>query len=230
MVLTCLVYGQADSPYVIIIEDTVEFGIADLYRNCGAIFTMDAQLEDSIFTITAIDTGEPALCGLCYFDVEIIIGGIDPGNYLANYYSLDPIDIDSTGEWIHDTTYIGEVQFSIATNIVTTYEILSSNQSECSHTQGIKELSIPDEYVLLNNYPNPFNNSTVIEFYISNNQNVYISVYDINGRLVSEIASDNYNSGYHSLSWNPTNSPSGLYLLSIVTGSQNRTKKVLLIK
>jgi len=230
MVLSCIIYGQANLPYVTVVDDTVEFGIIDLHRNCGALFEMGAQLDNNIFMITALDTGGMALCGECYFDVKIIVGGVVSGNYSAEFYSCDLFDIDSTGAYVRDTTYIGEIQFSVNTTNAFTYNVLLSNQSECSHTQGVIEESLPEQYILLNNYPNPFNNKTVIEFYLSNNDYVKLSVHDIGGREIASLVNEKYYSGYHSINWNPKQVSSGVYFLSISTPSQNKTKKVLLIK
>jgi len=230
IITICSLYGQADLPYVTVIDDTVVFEIRDLNRNCGALFEMNAQLEGNIFTIVANDTGDMALCGDCYFDVEIIVNGVSPGDYVAEFFSSDAYDYDSTGATINDTTYIGQLQFSVISNNGINLELLSSNQSECSHTQSVLDEYVPDEYILLNNYPNPFNSSTVIEFYLSNNQNISLSIHDIDGRIISELVKENYNSGFHTISWNPTKLSSGLYFVSINTKSQSRTKKLLLIK
>ncbi len=50
--------------------------------------------------------------------------------------------------------------------------------------------SLPKSFDVITNYPNPFNNSTIVEYTIANEGKVNISVYDILGRKVKELIDD----------------------------------------
>jgi hypothetical protein len=88
---------------------------------------------------------------------------------------------------------------------------------------------------LTGNYPNPFNPNTKIRFTIGEPQHVYIAVYDINGKLVKEIADEKYQTGQHQVSWNGVNSrggqvSSGIYFISMNARGFRQSRQVVLVK
>jgi len=105
---------------------------------------------------------------------------------------------------------------------------------------GIEDFSlsnnlIPDEFVLKGNTPNPFNPSTVIHFGISNDQNVEIKIYNINGQLIREITTGLLSAGYHSVIWNSRNDhgepvSSGVYIYQLKAGNKTLNSKMLLLR
>jgi len=231
ILFSCSMYAQIGSPYVIVDYDSVEIGIIDMARNCGAKYAMEAQLNDSLLTVAAVDTGQMAFCESCYFDASITIGGLEPGNYYVNIYSYDNSGWDNTLDtWIRDTTFIGSLTFSIIVNSTNDYKILSTYQSGCSHSGGVDEETVPTEFASLNNYPNPFNSSTKIEFHLPFNETAEMSVYDVNGKKVTTLFNKYYSAGNHSLLWKATDISSGMYFLTISTKSYSQSKKILLLK
>tara|TARA_B100001113_G_scaffold127496_1_gene104082 strand:+ start:589 stop:1953 length:1365 start_codon:yes stop_codon:yes gene_type:complete len=85
------------------------------------------------------------------------------------------------------------------------------------------------------NYPNPFNPSTILQYYLPQNEFVTISIYDISGKLISSLVNKNQHSGYKSVRWNSTNNQgqrvsAGVYLYSIEAGDFRETKKMILLK
>jgi hypothetical protein len=93
------------------------------------------------------------------------------------------------------------------------------------------------------NYPNPFNPSTTISFELpgllssggSSLARVHLAVYDVSGRLVKMLISDNLMPGPHKVIWDGTNNAgthvsSGIYFYRIVSGNWSNTKKMVLIR
>ena len=97
---------------------------------------------------------------------------------------------------------------------------------------GINVISseIPKSYKLYNNYPNPFNPSTKIRFDIPLSAHVILKVYDILGRLVSQIADLELKPGSYEASWNADNIASGIYFYRIETEQFTAVKKMLYVK
>ncbi|BDQ03559.1 multiheme c-type cytochrome [Ignavibacterium sp.] len=98
---------------------------------------------------------------------------------------------------------------------------------------------VVDKYTLAQNYPNPFNPSTTIKFALPYDSNVKLTVYNINGEVVKELANGLYTMGEHEVQFNMSDvrgSASGIYLYNIkatsVDGSKTftQTKKMVLIK
>tara|TARA_Y100000588_G_scaffold71579_1_gene73585 strand:- start:1486 stop:2520 length:1035 start_codon:yes stop_codon:yes gene_type:complete len=87
-----------------------------------------------------------------------------------------------------------------------------------------------NEYNLSGNYPNPFNAATSIDFYMPSNQYVNIKVYDMLGKEISTLINDKLTIGKHSVQWDASNYPSGLYFLNIEFENYFKTTKILLLK
>jgi hypothetical protein len=90
--------------------------------------------------------------------------------------------------------------------------------------------TIPDEFILLSTYPNPFNPVTRIEFGLNVSTHVQAVIYDISGREIETLVSGNFDAGFHGIKWNGEHQPSGIYFLSIYTEFGSRTQKLMLIK
>jgi hypothetical protein len=101
------------------------------------------------------------------------------------------------------------------------------------------EISInltPQVYSLENNYPNPFNPSTVIKYTLPFDSNIKLTVYNSLGMNMRELVSEIQQSGVHEYKFNATGLSSGVYLYTIeassVDGRENfrSTKKMILMK
>ena len=89
---------------------------------------------------------------------------------------------------------------------------------------------LPEEYVLYQSYPNPFNPSTTIKYSIPNSDKVSIKVYDILGRDVSTLVNEYKTAGTYSIEFNASRFASGIYFYQIHSGNFVETKKMVLIK
>jgi len=90
--------------------------------------------------------------------------------------------------------------------------------------------SLPKDYTLSQNYPNPFNPRTTISFSLPQAGQVKLSLFDALGKEIDVIADKHFSAGYHSLNYNATVLPSGVYFYRIETGSFIQSKKMILIK
>jgi subtilisin family serine protease len=98
----------------------------------------------------------------------------------------------------------------------------------------IIEVFSPEKYTLAQNFPNPFNPSTTIEFSIPQTSNVTIEIYNIVGERVASLVNKTLAAGYHRTDFNASNLPSGTYVYRLKASGQNgtfiETKKMLLMK
>lgn len=88
----------------------------------------------------------------------------------------------------------------------------------------------PEQIELLQNYPNPFNPVTNISLSIPQRSFVSVKVYDLLGREVSVIVSQELSAGNYTRQWNAGGFPSGVYFYRLQAGSFVETKKLLLLK
>lgn len=100
---------------------------------------------------------------------------------------------------------------------------------------GIEPIStiIPDRYMLYNNYPNPFNPVTTINFDIPStgtNGNVTLMLYDITGKEISLLVNDALKPGKYSVVWNASGFASGVYFYRLSAGTFTDIKKMIVVK
>ncbi len=106
---------------------------------------------------------------------------------------------------------------------------ISSTNIEFAPNQQIQES------FLLPNYPNPFNASTSLSFFLRRPNHIYLKIYNARGQLVRTIASGLFSAGRHTLEWDGKNEggaalASGVYFCCLTADSKSYTQKILLLK
>ena len=101
-----------------------------------------------------------------------------------------------------------------------------------ANADGYIDVNVYDDvtYSISGIYPNPFNPETTIEYMIPSEEMVSVSVYDLTGKMVATLSSGVQSAGYHSVSWNAGDMPSGLYFVKFVAGTYTETQKIMLVK
>lgn len=97
---------------------------------------------------------------------------------------------------------------------------------------------IPQSELLISNYPNPFNASTIIAFtipYDLTNSNVELNIYDVQGRLVKKLLNDQLPAGNYLTKWEGNNTDgilvtSGVYFYRLTAGNRSTIGKMILLK
>jgi hypothetical protein len=96
---------------------------------------------------------------------------------------------------------------------------------------GVVEVEItPQEFALDENYPNPFNPNTRINYSVRFDSKVTISVYSITGELVTELVNDFRTAGKYSVNFNGNNLASGMYIYRMVADDFVKLNKMMLMK
>jgi len=91
--------------------------------------------------------------------------------------------------------------------------------------------ALPEEFTLDPPVPNPFNASTTIRFGLPAASPVSLSIFDIQGRLVTKLMDGEYSgAGWHSVSWNASDVASGTYFLLARANGQTWNRKLTVIK
>jgi len=97
-------------------------------------------------------------------------------------------------------------------------------------TSAIDENSIPDEFSILNIYPNPFNPTTTMQFKVGTDVHTSLHVYDITGHLVETIINEKLMAGDHYYKWDASGLSSGIYFIHINLPTSNITQKITYLK
>ncbi len=100
-----------------------------------------------------------------------------------------------------------------------------------SGVTGIEDLPLsPGFFNLEQNYPNPFNPSTIISFNLVKNGKASLKVYDMLGQEVVTLIDGEFNSGFHSVTFNASGLSSGVYFYRLQTNEHSLIKKMILLK
>ena len=93
------------------------------------------------------------------------------------------------------------------------------------------QTQLPFRHSLLLAYPNPFNPSTIIHYYIAYSEKINLVIYDLKGEKVHTLINQlEMQPGKHQILWNASEFGSGLYFIQLITGKQIYTQKIMLVK
>jgi hypothetical protein len=136
----------------------------------------------------------------------------------------------STAEMHHSSSFSGwdfSTVWSISPSFNNGYPYLTPNVITSVEVAAV---GTPKTFSLLQNYPNPFNPTTTISFNLSSRSFVSLKVFDLSGREVATIVSEEISAGNYSRQWNATNMPSGIYFYQLHSGNYSGTKKLVLLR
>jgi hypothetical protein len=99
---------------------------------------------------------------------------------------------------------------------------------------GVTSISVdkitPNGFILEQNYPNPFNPSTKIGFNLPSSEFVTLKIYNALGREVATVLNENFEGGYHEITFDASELNSGVYFYSITINKFTNTRKMILLK
>ena len=158
---------------------------------------------------------EAAWCetGECEVEIQIPQG-------IQRIYPIDVIgnktELEVTGEYITITLDT----MPILIEFIQTQTYVTTNQ----------QITLPISPILYPPFPNPFNSSTTVRYYLPRREYVTIKVLDILGREVVTLIRKKCDPGHHVFRFNAQNSPSGMYLIHFKTTTSTRSKTIELVK
>ena len=168
----------------------------------------------------------------------------DTAHYFAVYRALAPdtINVNNIKQIItitaSDTTrYIDNtvVNGSSYSYLVTAFDKLSNESATTARISltvtGVEEEVIsPKSFALEQNFPNPFNPVTTIQYTLPKTDYTLLKVYDLLGREIATLAEGEIEAGTHTYQFSGANLASGVYLYRIISGNFVQTKKMILQK
>jgi hypothetical protein len=139
-------------------------------------------------------------------------------------YGLNHLDnVDDT-----NPTYTLHTQFgSINPNFYSAWDFTNERPAG---TTGVIDAPVPTAYTLSQNFPNPFNPSTKIEFAIPMQSRVTLKVYNVLGQVVATLMDGMLGAGTHQVTFDASKIASGVYFYRLEAGSFTSMKKMMLLK
>lgn len=142
------------------------------------------------------------------------------GNFMAT--GLGVFEVNGTTGALVRTIVSGSLLYNFSCITVFDPDLVTGSNEESN--------TIPNEYKLFNNYPNPFNPSTTIKFAIPKKDNVKITIYDALGRTVSELINGPKSAGTYEISFSGLSLSSGIYYYKLEASNFTEVKKMSLVK
>ncbi len=109
-------------------------------------------------------------------------------------------------------------------------EFESKSTFKITSQTGIADNSLPVNYSLSDNYPNPFNPTTTITYSLPEESHVVLSVYNSLGQLVKTLINEEKPGGYYRFNFNASGFSSGIYFYRLNAGDFTAVKKLVLMK
>lgn len=212
-----------------------------------AFFPSAGALSDDYLCLCLRDTSvdKPHLLALRLADFTMAWDHVATGTFsffipaIANgvvyaaesYGSLWGIELASGNVVFHDTTVScssGPVIANHALYIMTG----GSLRMYANPKTGVDEkpLILPEQISLAQNYPNPFNASTRMTFHLPRREHVNLTVFNLRGQAVAELANGELQAGAHSVTWLAEACESGIYFIRLSAPGVHLIQKATLIK
>ena len=185
-------------------------------------------------------------------DVENYVGdlgfGLSGGGELIRLFDssgvlVDAVEYDDSDPWPEEPDGNGptlelinpNVDNALAENWSASSGYGSPGSLNSSYMSNEDEVLTSTEFILNNNYPNPFNPVTTISYTLPQAALVRMTIYDLLGRQVKSLLHEYQTPGFKSLQWNATNDlgrpvAAAVYLYMIHAGEFTQTKKMVLLK
>ena len=159
-------------------------------------------------------------------------GGGLGGHPRIRYIRQDP---DANCEWPSSYAFLLDEQF-VTSEADVNAEVWDSEAICIEYMTNDKNISIPEKFSISDNYPNPFNPSTKMDFSLPINSDISFKVYSINGVEIFSHIQKAVSKGKYTLRWNGKDHygrslPSGIYLYEFRAGDKfHQTRKMTLLK
>lgn len=167
-------------------------------------------------------------------DSTNLIGKYIYADYLTgSIWTFDPINLQNE----HIATYDGRITtFGLDSSnnlLFADYQKGSLHKLVGEKVTSVKNSLMP-EFVLYQNFPNPFNPTTVIRYSIEGDKNnisnfVKLEVFDLLGRKVKTLFNGTKSPGYYEVKFDASIFQSGIYFYKLTVGNFTRTKKMILL-
>jgi hypothetical protein len=193
----------------------------------GQSFTFSVNIDNNTDTVQTVDM---------WFMLEIPEGGfygpvleyedipIPAGTRVSFQHVVQEIPESTQPGLYNYITWIGDYPVSILTSSMFEFEVIEPNSVDPGSAH------LPNKTALYPNWPNPFNNSTKIEFYLANPGMVDLSIYNLLGQKVCTLIDGPLSRGGHAAYWSADKYGSGVYIYKLRADDKIISRKMELLK
>ena len=206
---------------IAVLKNHAAAGVTGCMKNHYGTVENPDQLHGSFCNpyIPALNSLDPILSKQCVFICDALFGIYEggPDNYpqfIPNMLLMSN-DIVSVDFWERELLKVygcqtldraghidtaAEAPYSLGTKDPSQMDILTASDT-ISSSNYPESLVKPENLLLEQNHPNPFSGRTQIRFYVSETENIDITIYDVAGRRVRSLFSQTKGAGWHTVGW-----------------------------
>jgi predicted esterase len=161
-------------------------------------------------------------------DVPVYIVCGDYDGLLGNNQTLYRLLQEAGNQRISFTTFAGAHEATLLNwqNMFQWIKTFSNERLVSVETHH----DLPSQFVLRNNFPNPFNPETVIGYQIPSKSRVTLKIYNLLGCEVATLVDKEQDAGMYEVPFNGNHASTGIYFYRIVAGNFVKTNKMILLK
>jgi len=233
--------NNLNSTYIFNARTADEFNLP--IKNQGTFY-----LRDSIFTLPGNDqkyygfssiTNSFTSCPRDYYSTKVA-----SDNIIISHTPLDPNDPShllydgnlgvfvplSTNNQAHGSRLLTAAGIKTALTVYDKGFLIAYDPTEVTDIEEHYESMIPGSFILYQNFPNPFNPSTRIQYQVSRISQVVLKIYDVLGNEIATLVNEEKPAGSYEVEFNAATLSSGIYFYKLKTGDYIQTKKMILLK
>lgn len=176
---------------------------------------------------SSLDLSKEAYLVKCDYDIGLI--SVNKNNnyygkfYAFNSYSNSFVELNPEGVYVWHAAGPAILLLQQSTHIYAFDPKIPLNLDVMDNP------ALPGLY-LFPNYPNPFNQQTIISFYLEQPGPAQLSIYNVLGQKIKVLADDRFSAGHHKITWKASDLPSGIYFYRLDSAGKTMTGKCLLVK
>lgn len=207
-----------------------------LYKTWSALINLRMDYEVFHDTNTEVDLntgGTIKQIRLTHPTMNVlIIGnfGVTPSEFISFDFQSEGLWYEFFSREVRDSAQDDAVSLLPGEFRVYTTQELPAPEEDLITVDTEDTVDVPLAYELASNYPNPFNPQTTIRFTLPETSPVKLTVFDALGREIVTLVEGTRFAGSHTVPFDGTGLPSGMYLYRLEAGGQVFTQQMLLIK
>jgi GH35 family endo-1,4-beta-xylanase len=227
MLVKCFVersFGSGRGKIVNVSKD----GLNDQYtfqtNQASSLWDTHNQCKPAFFAVVGVGVKYNALDSLVRFADTVQQAGFTPDSWSRFTAGL------TMGRNARDRNYSNSVSADTALGVAR--DTLQAAINGLERIVGGVDVAdgIPESFSLGQNYPNPFNPATVIQYGITESEEVKLTVVDLLGREVALLVNERKPAGRYEVSFDGGGLPSGVYLYRLTAGSRSESRKMVLLR
>ncbi|MBD3408871.1 MAG: T9SS type A sorting domain-containing protein, partial [Ignavibacteriales bacterium] len=147
--------------------------------------------------------------------------------------AFEPIDTVGADATTYDDATVPDVEANYAYRVVAYNAAGGRGESQTANVDlvtFVEDLSVVEEFQVVQNFPNPFNPATTIRFGLPEAAQTKLTIFNALGQQIAVLVDRELRAGWHEATFAPHNLPSGVYVYRVEAGDYTETMRMIYLK